>query len=475
MANTARTFDLAFPARPPRQTITIWLYREICRAIASGKLPPGTRLPSSREFARQHGISRGTVVTAFEQLHMDGYLRTGKGAGTWVDDRLPERTSARSRTPSIPPVSHPGPMAGLRFPQQARPFRMYEPAIDLFPIREWARITGRCLNRTHSSVLLSRDRLGFQPLREAIASYLGSSRGVACAPDQIFIVSGVQQSLDLIARVLLTPGQGVWLEDPGYFGALLAFQNAGARILPVPVDEEGMNPAKARGKARLAYITPAHQFPTGVAMSVRRRFDVLSWARQSGCYLLEDDYDSEYRFESAPVPSLKSLDDSDNVILVGSFNKLLFSGLRIGYIVAPPLLVGPLAALRYAIDLNSIGVEQAVLAQFIESGALGRHLRRMREVYGNRFAALHESCEKYLKGGLELSRSPAGLFAPAWLRNGMSSQQGEQAALAHGVEALGVHRFALRSKDRKGLLLGFGAFDEKRIRAGVVALAKALC
>lgn len=474
MTNAARTFDLALPDRPEKQTLTVWLYREICRAIATGKLPPGTRIPSTREFARQHGISRGTVVTVFEQLHVDGYFRTDRGAGTWVDERLVERKPKRSVALPLTPVVHPGPMTGLRFPQPARPFRMYEPAIDLFPHRKWARIAGRHLNRSQASVLLGRDRLGFQPLRKAIASYLGSSRGAACDPDQIFILSGVQQCLDLIARILVKPGRGVWMEDPGYFGALLAFQNAGAKILPVPVDEEGLNPAKARGKGKVAYITPAHQFPTGVTMSARRRFDVLSWARRAGCYLIEDDYDSEYRFGSSPVPSLKSLDDADTVILVGSFNKLMFSALRIGYIVAPPSLVAPLAALRYAMDLNTFGVEQAILADFIEDGALGRHLRRMREAYGNRFAALQECCHEYLEGALELCHSPAGLFVPALLRNGMNSQQAEQAALAQGIETLGMHRFTLRSRDRKGILLGFGAFDEKCIRAGVITLAKAL-
>lgn len=264
------------------------------------------------------------------------------------------------------------------------------------------------------------------------------------------------------------------MEDPGYFGAVLAFQNAGAKVIPVPVDEEGINPAKARGKATAAYITPAHQFPTGVTMSARRRFEVLSWARHSGTYLVEDDYDSEYRFNETPVPSLKSLDDSDTVIFVGSFNKLMFSALRIGFIVAPPNLVPALAALRYAIDLNAVGTDQVILAEFIGSGALGRHLRRMREVYGSRFAALRENCDQYLAGSIELADSPAGLFAPALLRNGMNSKQAEDVAYAHGIEVIGMHRFAIRSKDRKGILLGFGAFDEKLIRAGVVSLARAL-
>jgi len=473
MAKIARTFDIAVPNRPIDQSLTVWLYREICRAITSGKLRPGTRLPSTREFARQHGISRGTVVTVFEQLHTDGYLRSDKGAGTWVDERLPERKLTYARTPTAPPV-HPGPLAGLRFPHPARPFRLFEPAIDLFPIREWARIANRVVSRASASILVGRDRLGFEPLRKAIATYLGSSRGVACTPDQIFILSGVQQGLDLIARTLLRPGQAAWIEAPGYFGALLAFQNTGAEVIPVPVDDEGMNPARARGRAKLAYITPAHQFPTGVTMSIGRRFEVLAWARQSACYVVEDDYDSEYRFESPPVPALQSLDDSGRVIVVGSFNKLLFSALRIGYIVAPPSLVDPLAAQRFATDLNSFGIEQAILAEFIESGGLGRHLRRMREVYGNRLATLKESCNKHLKGMLELSPNQAGLFVPTFLHNSMSSQEAEEASLAHGVETMGLHRFALKTQDRRGLLLGFGAFGEEALREGVITLARAL-
>jgi GntR family transcriptional regulator/MocR family aminotransferase len=322
--------------------------------------------------------------------------------------------------------------------------------------------------------MVGRDRLGFEPLRNAIAAYLGSSRGVACTPDQIFVVSGVQQGLDLIARLLLKPGQPAWIEDPGYFGAQLAFRNAGAILIPIPVDEHGMNPFLAQGKAKLAYLTPGHQFPTGVTMSPQRRFQVLAWARKSDCYLLEDDYDSEYRFENAPVPALQSLDDSGRVILVGSFNKFMFPALRIGYIVVPPPLVEPLATLRFGVDLNSFGIEQAILSEFIEEGGLARHLRRMREVYGARLAVLKQCCKKYLRGAVELSPARAGLFTPALLRNGLSSHQAEVAAAKQGVESMGLHRFCLKAKDPRGLLLGFGAFDEKRIREGTIALARAI-
>jgi GntR family transcriptional regulator/MocR family aminotransferase len=367
-----------------------------------------------------------------------------------------------------------GLLAGLHFRYPPRPFRLDVPALDLFPIREWAQIVNRRLRRASGFLLGGRDRRGFEPLRTAIASYLGISRGVSCAPDQILVVSGVQQALDLVARALLKPGQPVWMEDPGYFGALLAFRNAGAKVLPVPVDDQGINPARARGRAKLAYLTPAHQFPLGVTMSVQRRLQVLAWARYSDCFLLEDDYDSEFRFASLPVPALRSLDDSERVILVGSFNKLMFPSLRIGYIVSPSFLVDRLGALRFGLDLNSFTLDQAAMADFIEQGALSRHLRRMRDIYGERLEVLQDSCGKYLKGLVELSHVQAGLFTPAFVRNGMTSRQAEDATAAQGLESMGLHRFSLRAQDHKGLLLGFGAFDEKLIREGVCTLARAL-
>lgn len=474
MPKIAGNIDVALPARATDRSLSAWIYQELCRAIASGKLRPGTRLPSTRAFATQHGISRGTVVAVFEQLKSEGYLRTGKGAGTWINPRLAIRRTAPINGWHANARYPPTPLVGLQFSYPPRPFRLDVPAIDLFPIREWARMAARRLRRDSVLLLGGRDRRGFEPLRTAIASYLGASRGVACTPDQIFVVSGIQQALDLIARALIKPGQSVWMEDPGYFGALLAFRNAGATVIPVPVDEQGINPTRARARAKLAYVTPAHQFPLGVTMSVQRRLQVLAWARESGCFVVEDDYDSEFRFASLPMPALQSLDDSNRVILVGSFNKLMFPALRIGYIVAPAPLVDPLAALRFGIDLGSFAVDQAVLADFIEHGALSRHLRRMRDIYGNRLGILRDSCSKHLRGLVELSHVQAGLFAPAFLRNGMNSRHAEEIAAGRGLESMGLHRFSLRGKDHKGLLLGFGAFDETSIREAVISLARAL-
>lgn len=368
-------------------------------------------------------------------------------------------------------------MGGLRAAEATRPFRMRDPALAEFPAKLWGQLAARRARRFASWPTTEDDGRGYRPLREAIADYLGSSRGVRCTADQVMIVSGVQQALDLLARVLLQRGDAVWLEDPGYFGAAMALQNAGAKIVPVPVDGEGLSVAKGaklRPRAKGVYLTPAHQFPLGVTMSLERRLEVLEWAAGAGAFIIEDDYDSEYRFEGRPAPALQSLDRGGHVIFVGSFNKLLFPSLRVGYVVAPPPLADYLLAFRYRTDLRSLAMEQAVLCDFIAGGHLGRHLRRMRDLYGSRLAALLEGGREYLNGALEISSVRAGLYTAAFLKNGMNSRQAEEAAAEEGVEVLALDRFTLKHADPKGVVLGFAAFDEAAIRRGVAQLARAL-
>lgn len=315
------------------------------------------------------------------------------------------------------------------------------------------------------------------PLRREIAAYLGSSRGVKCSADCVVILSGVQQGLDLFSRLLLKPGQAVWLEDPGYFGAATAFRNQRANIIPVPVDKHGLDVAAGyrlgRG-ARAAYVTPAHHFPLGVSLSIERRLALLAWARESGAFILEDDYDSEYRFEGHPMPALQGLDTHDSVIFLGSFNKVLFPSLRLGYAVVPPALLDPVLALRLGSDVAPPGPSQAILCDFIAEGHLGRHIRRMRNLYAARLAALQEAAQRYLAGILEISSIRAGLSTAGVLRNSMTSRKAESLAAANGIEVLGLHRFFLGKSTVEGLLLGFAGFTEHEIRHSVRALAKAL-
>ncbi len=485
MAKVTGSLELPLRNRPAGKPLKDWLYGELRLAILEGRLPPATRLPATRDFAAHYGVSRGTVVEAFERLQSEGYLCSRVGAGTWTSDRvLPRQPSGLD--PVLPPTyirrttesyRRPKAFAGLSLSGPSRPFRMGDADLKEFPWRLWARLASKRARSPGSWLTTGNDPRGYLPLREAIAHYLGSARGVGCPASQIILVSGTQQALDLLARVLLKPGDKVWLEDPGYFGALLAFESAGAKILPVHVDSEGIQVARGKAAgtgASGAYVTPAHQFPLGVAMSLGRRMELLEWARDSGAFIIEDDYDSEYRFEGRPIPALMSLDRASNVILVGSFSKLMFPTLRIGYIVAPQALADAIVAFRIRTDFRAVHFDQAVMCDFIDGGHLGRHLRRMREIYSVRHGSLTEAAARYLSGALEVHSVHCGLYTAAYLTNGTSSNEAEEAASAEGVETLSLARYTLASADPKGLLLGFASFNEAAIRTGVRKLAKAL-
>jgi GntR family transcriptional regulator/MocR family aminotransferase len=277
--------------------------------------------------------------------------------------------------------------------------------------------------------------------------------------------------------MLLKPGEPVWMEDPGYFGASIAFGTVGARIIPVPVDGQGLDVGagvKMCPGAKGAYVTPAHQFPLGMTMSLERRMALLEWASRAGAFVIEDDYDSEYRFEGRPIPALQGLDENANVILVGSFSKLLFPSLRVGYVVLPAPLVDLFRAFRYRTEFRNLSLEQAVLCDFITDGHLGRHLRRMRNLYSSRLAALLDVGHRYLRGLLDIADVRAGLYTVGYLENGMDSWQAERAAAAHGVEVVALDRYTLKCPDPRGVLLGFAAFDERAIREGLLKLAAVL-
>lgn len=485
MPKTISALELTLSSRPPHQTLADWLYAELRGSILEGRLRPGTRLPASRDFARQHSLSRGTVVGVFERLMAEGYLSSRVGSGTWVSHRVAAGTTSRAELQAPPAYvrrvisayARPKPFVGLVATEGVRPFQMRDPALSEFPAKLWGQMIARRARSFRSWLQTEDDGRGYRPLREAMADYLGSSRGVRCSADQLVIVSGVQPALDLLARLLLKRDDPVWMEDPAYFGATMAFSNAGAKIVPVPVDERGLSVSagvKMCSRPRGMYLTPAHQFPLGMTMPLERRMEVLKFASRAGAFVIEDDYDSEYRFEGRPVPALQSLDRSSSVILIGSFSKLLFPSLRLGYVVLPASLVDYFLAFRFQTDFRSLGLEQAVLCDFIEGGHLGRHLRRMRELYAARLSALIEGGRRHLKGLVEISEVQAGLYTTGFLKNGMTSREAEAAAAAHGVEAVALDRFTLKRPDPKGLLLGFAAFDEAAIGDGLVRLAAAL-
>jgi GntR family transcriptional regulator/MocR family aminotransferase len=483
MPKAISSFELTLKSRSRHQTLTNWLYGELRSAILEGRLAPGARLPSSRDLASQYELSRGTVVGVLERLQAEGYITSRVGFGTWVNRvEAPRPARQATATPAyirrvISTYKRPQPWVDLAFAAGIRPFRIGVPAINEFPSEVWGRIAADRAHHFRSWLKKEADRRGYQPLRDAIAEYLRTSRGVRCTAEQIVLVSGIQQALDLLARLLLKKGDPIWMEDPGYFGARIAFDNAGARIVAVPVNDEGLSVSagmKICPDAKGAYVTPAHQFPLGVTMTLEGRMALLRWAARAGAFVIEDDYDSEYRFEGPPVPALQSLDNRSSVIFIGSFSKTLFPALRMGYVVLPAPLIDSFLAFRYRTDFRNSSFDQAVLCDFIVDGHLARHLRRMRNLYAERLATLMEGAKQHLDGLLEISKVRAGLYTIGYLKNEMTSRQAEKLAAAQGLEVLAVDQCTLRRPDPKALLLGFGGFDELAIQQGLIRLAKAL-
>jgi GntR family transcriptional regulator/MocR family aminotransferase len=355
-----------------------------------------------------------------------------------------------------------------------RAFRANQPALDLFPTTLWAQVASRRMRRAAPDHLEGDPPLGYPPLREAVADYLVTSRGVRCSAEQIAIVSGVQEALDLVARLFLNPGDKVVMENPGYIGATLVFEALGARISPAGLDQQGIKLRSGDENAKLIYVTPAHQFPVGVSMSISRRLELLEFARKSNAVILEDDYDSEFRYSGRPIPALQGLDQHGVVIFAGSFSKVLFPSLRLGYLVLPPDLVQPVAAIESVTNRHASTIGQAVLCDFMVAGHFARHIRRMREIYAERLSVLLECAKSRLGGLLEVSTVEAGLQTAGWLAPGISGEAAARAAALRRVEVGALSAYSLSGTEREGLQLGFAAVDSQEIRRGVRDLTAAL-
>jgi GntR family transcriptional regulator/MocR family aminotransferase len=461
-------------------TITQWLYEELRRAILGGRLRRGARLPTTRALAVQYAISRRIVVEVFDRLRDEGYLQARVGVGTQVSEALPEDYLAGTpalgrKKPHKASLEVAAPEALHGWP--ARPFRAFEPALAEFPIELWARLTARCLRRTSKAILAGGDPAGLRALRDAIAEHLGAARAVTCTADDIIITSGAQQGLDMLARVLLRPGDAACVEDPAYIDAVEIFRLSGARIVPVAVDEHGFDPQLARARCarpRLIYVTPAHQFPLGVSMRLERRLELLRWSRGVQALVIEDDYDSDFRYAGRPLPAIKGLAGSEHVFLLGTFSKCLFPALRLGYIVVPQAWREAVLTLRRTIERYPPGPPQLVLASFIAEGHFARHLRRMRELYAGRLALLRSEVDARLGGLLRIPDVEAGLNTPAYLSSALTSREAVTRARRADLEVWPLDRYALARRDIRGLLLGFAALSERQIRGGVIELVRAL-
>jgi GntR family transcriptional regulator/MocR family aminotransferase len=485
MAKRTPPYNLLLPARGTDTPAYRWLYAALRGDILVGRLRPGSRLPATRDLAKQYKLSRGTVLSAFEELKAEGYLNGSRGSGTYVSSVLPEhllQVRAQRSDDQIVQKMRPRPLSaygsrvqpfGNLESKPTRAFRANLPALDLFPTQIWTRLAERRLRHLSIPQLLGCDTLGYLPLRSAIADYLNASRGTQCNPEQVMIVSGTQEALDLVGRLILNPGDSVCLEDPGYTGAAMAFEALGAKILPVPVDDEGMRLPGAR-KAKLVYVTPGHQFPLGMTMSLARRLQLLDWARRSRALLFEDDYDSEFRYAGRPIPALQGLDRQGLVLFTGTFSKVLFPGLRIGYLVVPSDLVELFAAAKSVLNRHAPPFEQTVLCDFMVEGHFERHLRRMREIYAERLSTLLESAQRRLAGLLQLSDVEAGLQTMGWLQKGIDSKAAQRAAGLRKVEVNPLNVYSRIPMQREGLQLGFAAVNPQEIKRGVQQLAVAL-
>ena len=458
------------------------------RAIIGGQLRPGQRVPSTRNLANELKISRIPVLSAYEQLFAEGYLETFTGAGTCVARSIPDDSlnPPGVKTRSTPPrptgtklkrdISRRA--AAVHVVEQSwlsnlGAFRVGVPALDQFPNGAWSKLVNRHSRKPPIEMLAYGDPMGHMPLRAAIAEYLGAFRAVRCEAEQILVTTGSQQGLQLAAHVLLDAGDRVWMEDPGYVGAHQALMGAGIQMIPVPVDQEGLDVTRGMrlGRAaRAVYITPSHQFPLGVTMSATRRMQLLSWAVHSGAWIIEDDYDSEYRFGGRPIASLQGLDADGRVIYVGTFSKVMFPALRLGYVVVPKDLVPAFSNARDGNDTFSSTLYQAVMTDFIREGHFARHIRRMRTLYMERRAALVEALGKHMGDRLEVIGAEAGMQLTALLPRGIDDVAVARKAAQKGVSARPLSTCYLKPPERGGLILGYGGADVEEIREGVKKL-----
>jgi GntR family transcriptional regulator/MocR family aminotransferase len=461
------------------------IYDQYRAAILRGNISPGQMVPSSRDLAVDIQVSRYPVLHAYTQLLAEGYFESRKGAGTFVSSSLPEQLMSVDGVvnPSTPKLSGPRPVArrtslfptfeGSGSHRGWGAFGVHQPAFDEFPFQIWSNLVALHSRNPNANSLHHVDPRGSEQFRETICGYLRTSRGLMCNASQIMIVSGSQQALDITMRVLLDPGSPVWVEEPGYNLVRTALIAAGCRVIPVGVDREGMDVAagiKRHSKARAAIVTPSHQYPLGSTMSASRRLQLLNWAHTSGAWIIEDDYDSEYRYESRPIASLQGMDVNARVIYIGTFSKVLFPSLRIGYIVIPADLVDRFVAIRATMDIFPPYLYQEVLTDFMGMGHFGRHVRKMRQLYGERRAVLLNSLQSEFGNALEIHGAEAGMHLTVTLPGGIQDRDIVERAAKRSLWLWPLSPAYFGKRCRQGLILGFGSTPSDSIPRAVSLL-----
>ncbi|MCV9914722.1 PLP-dependent aminotransferase family protein [Burkholderia pseudomallei] len=467
------------------QPIYRQLHRLLQQAILTRELPAGARVPSSRLLAAELGIARNTVTQVYEQLALEGYVSSATGRGTFVADSAPDEIvgAPADSPPGLPRPGLPG-TRGARLvggagvsKRQGGAFMPGVPDVSRFPARVWTRLHNKYWRRLRPELLTYAPGGGLAPLREALADYLRTSRSVRCAPEQIIVTTGIHQSIDLAVRLLTDPGDVIWTEDPCYWGVRSVMHVSGLTTRPIPVDEEGIAPAAADFAAppKLMLVTPSHQYPLGMVMSLARRRMLLEYARQHGAWIIEDDYDSEFRYGSRPLASLQGLDTAGQVIYVGSFSKTLFPGLRVGYLVAPEPLAESFATASAELYREGQLLQQAVLAEFIAEGHFVSHIRKMRTLYGQRRQTLLDALARRYGDALPAVGGDAGLHLVMRLPDGADDRALARAALERDivVRALSGY-YAQATRAASGLLLGYACVPEDEIGCAFDALSRAI-
>jgi GntR family transcriptional regulator / MocR family aminotransferase len=468
------------------------VYESLHRAITSGQLTPGTQLPSSRDLAELIQVSRNTVLNAFDQLIAEGYLETNSRQGTFVTSYLPEafihspdkREYRQAPASEILRLSEHGQRMAAVKPHQIRQGNAHNiftngiPALAHFPFELWAKLTAR--HYRYSPLSLFDETIpaaGYEPLREAVAEHLRVARSVNCEADQVIITSGSQQGFYLAANLLLDPGDTVWMEEPGCMGPRAAFLACGATLVPVPVDEHGTNVEagiERAPEARVAYINPSHHYPLGVTMSLARRYQLLEWAARQHAWIIEDDYDSEFRYVGRPLPSVQGQDTHGLVIYIGTFSKTLFPGLRLGYMVVPKPFARQFAAARAVIDKYPHIINQMVLTDFITEGHFYRHLRKMRRLYNQRRMAMIDLLQKELSDIITLGPSDTGMHICGYLPDDIADHVVAGSAAQRGIEVLPLSEFYIGDEKRNGIILGYTAIPEEHLASGVELLKQSI-
>lgn len=460
-------------------------------AVAGGQLLPGQRVPSTRALAAELGISRIPVLNAYQRLLAEGYLEGFSGAGTCVARSIPDRRPTTGRLARGRPPA-PGGSAARRIsarsaaltaalprpdPRRSEAFRVDRPAVDHFPVKTWSRLISRRARETTPRILACEDPLGYPPFRDAVAEYVRTVRGVRCDAAQVVVTAGSQQALQLAAQVLLDPGDSLWIEEPGYPGARRAFTAAGAHLIAAPVDDEGLNVSviMADGRAaRAVYVTPSHQFPLGGILTPARRARLLEWAAETGTWIIEDDYASEYQLGCRPLTALQGLDASERVIYVGTFSTAVFPALRLGYLVVPSDLVAVFARSREAAGVRVSALDQATMTDFIREGHLARHIRRMRKLYRERRTRLIAELATELGAVLRVVGSQAGTHLTALLPDGYDDMAITAKASELGLAIMPLSSCYLNRPTQSGLILGYASADIAQIDDAIRTLGMSL-